>query len=111
MCFFLFDSVPMILEVFDHTSGELVNSINETIENFYPEELYWKVCDTGILTFSFLTDFSYFPLKNKFRMLQDMVRTGQKWKFSKGGVDGFNYFPFIFSYFIFLPESSLLLYQ
>ena len=93
----------MILEVFDHTSGELVNSINETIENFYPEELYWKVCDTGILTFSFLTEFSYFPLKNKFRMLQDMVRTGQKWKFSKG-CRRFQLFSIYFQLFYFLAR-------
>ena len=28
--------------------------------------------------FQYLTDFSYLPLKNKFLMLQDMVRTVQK---------------------------------
>jgi len=37
-----------------------------------------------MIFFSYLTDFSYFPLKIVFRILLDMVRTGQKWPFWKG---------------------------
>jgi hypothetical protein len=33
---------------------------------------------------SYLTAFSYFPMKQKFQKLQDMVRTGQKLTFLKG---------------------------
>ena len=29
----------------------------------------------------YLTNFSYFLLKNKFQMLQDLTRTSQKWRF------------------------------
>ena len=43
--------------------------------------------------FSYLTDFSYFSVKKKFRNLQNTVRTGQKMTFLKEGVDGFCYFP------------------
>ena len=39
---------------------------------------------SGMIIFSYLTDFSYFPLQNKFRMLQDMIWTSQKWRFWKG---------------------------
>jgi len=39
---------------------------------------------SGMICFSYLTDFSYFPLKIVFRKLLDMVRTGQKWPFWKG---------------------------
>jgi hypothetical protein len=40
--------------------------------------------------FSYLTDFSYFPLGKKLQKLQDKVRTGQKQTFLKGGIDGFS---------------------
>jgi hypothetical protein len=33
---------------------------------------------TGMIFFSYLTDFSYLPLKIVFRKLLDMVSTGQK---------------------------------
>jgi hypothetical protein len=33
------------------------------------------------ITFLYLTDFRYFSVKNKFWMLQDMVRTSKKWRF------------------------------
>ena len=38
----------------------------------------------GMIFFSYLTDFSYFSVKMKFRNLQDTVRTGQKWHFWNG---------------------------
>jgi hypothetical protein len=38
----------------------------------------------GMIFFSYLTDFSYFSVKMKFRKLQDTVRTGQKWHFWNG---------------------------
>jgi hypothetical protein len=34
---------------------------------------------SGMILFSYLTDFFYFPLKIVLRKLLDMVRTGQKW--------------------------------
>jgi hypothetical protein len=37
-----------------------------------------------MILFSYLTDFSYFPLKIVFQKLLDTVRTGQKWPFWKG---------------------------
>jgi hypothetical protein len=48
-----------------------------------------------MICFSYLADIRYFPLKNVFRKLLDTVRTGQKWPFWKGGVDGFSYFSLI----------------
>jgi len=94
----------MILEVFDHTSGELVNSINEAIENFDPEELYWKVCDTVILTFSFLTDFSYFPLKNKLPNVAGHCQNRSKMEVFKGGCRRFQLFFIYFQLFYFLAR-------
>ena len=42
---------------------------------------------TSKIIFNYLTDFSYFPLKNKFWMLQDMVtQNGSKIEVLKGGV-------------------------
>jgi hypothetical protein len=46
----------------------------------------------GMIFFSYLTDFSYFSVRKKFRKLQDTVRTGQKLTFFKGSVGGFSYF-------------------
>ena len=42
--FVFYCSVPMILQVFNHESGELVDSIKDVIEKFDPDEPYWKVC-------------------------------------------------------------------
>ena len=39
---------------------------------------------TGIILFSYLTDFSYFTLKIVFRKLLDTVRTGQNDNFERG---------------------------
>ena len=50
----------------------------------------------GWFLFSYLYDFSYFPLKIVFRNLVDTVRTYQKWSaILKGDVDGFIYFSLI----------------
>ena len=48
-----------------------------------------------MIFFSYLTNFNSFPLKIVFRKLLDKVRTGQKWPFGKGSVDGFSYFSLI----------------
>ena len=45
------------------------------------------ICVSGVIMFSYLTDFIHFPLKNRIGMLQEMVRTGQQWTFLKGDVD------------------------
>ena len=39
---------------------------------------------TGMIYFSYLTDFSYFPMEIVFRKLLDTVRTGQNWPVWKG---------------------------
>jgi hypothetical protein len=39
---------------------------------------------TEMIFFSYLTDFSYFPVKIVFQKLLDTVRIGQKWPFWKG---------------------------
>jgi hypothetical protein len=38
----------------------------------------WLISNTGMILFSYLTDFSHFPLKIVFQKLLDTVRTGQK---------------------------------
>jgi len=44
-----------------------------------------KMIISSKIIFNYLTDFSYFPLKNKFRMLQDMVtQNGSKMEVLKG---------------------------
>jgi hypothetical protein len=48
-----------------------------------------------MIFFSYITDFSYFPLKIVFRKLLDKVKTGKKITNLKGGVDGLNYFSLI----------------
>jgi hypothetical protein len=68
-----------------------------------PIVLFFDYSNNHGLFFSYLTDFSYFPLKNKFRMLQD----NSKMEVLVVGVHGFSYFSMIFSCFIFLPESFL----
>ena len=66
---------------------------------------------SGMIFFSYLTDFSYLPLERNCRKLVNTVRTDHKWTTTvrtdhkwttlKGGVDGFSYFSLIFNYFIF----------
>jgi hypothetical protein len=50
---------------------------------------------SAMILFSYLTDFSYLPLKIIFRKLLNTVRTGKKMTILKGGVDGFSYFSLI----------------
>ena len=50
----------------------------------------------------YLTNFSYFPTN-----IAGHGQNKSKMEVLKRGVDGFNYFSLIFSYFKFLPESSL----
>lgn len=70
-----------------------------------PIVLFFYYSNNHGLFFSYLTAFSYFPLKNKFRMLQDSSK--MEVLVVGLGVHGFSYFSMIFSYFIFLPESFL----
>jgi hypothetical protein len=49
---------------------------------------------TGIILFSYLTDFSYFTLKIVFRKLLDS-QNRSKMTILKGGVDGFIFFSLI----------------
>jgi hypothetical protein len=52
---------------------------------------------SGMIFFSYLTDFNYFPLERNCWKLLDTVRTGHL----KGDIDDFSYFSLIFSYFVF----------
>ena len=57
----------------------------DKIEKKRHEEQEWeKIMKAAKVSYTrndYLTNFSYFPLKNKFRMLQDLTRTSQKWRF------------------------------
>jgi hypothetical protein len=71
----------------------------ETVEE-QKKMLLRQVNIPGMIFFSFLTDFSYFPLKRNCRKLLDS-QNRSKIDLLKGGVDGVNYFSLIFNYFIF----------
>ena len=63
--------------------------------------------NTGMIFVScYLTDFSYFPLICILK-ITGHSQNRSKMELFKGDVDGFSYFSFTFSYFIFLSESSL----
>ena len=64
-----------------------------------------KQC-AGMIFFSYLTDFRYFPPIKIFRKLQDTVKTVQRKNLLKDGCRWFFLFSLIFSYFI-LTRLSL----
>ena len=64
------------------------------------ENFVYCLKHSGMILFSYLTDFSYFTLKIVFQKLLDTVRTNKKMTILKGGVDNFRYFS-LFSVILF----------
>ena len=58
---------------------------------------------TGMILFSYLTDFSYFPLINTFQKLLDT--TDKKMDHCKEGVDGFSCFQLFYFLTRIIPKT------
>jgi len=85
-----------LLMIFSVITGHSLTAVSSPAE----KHIYLPFITLRRFFLRYLTDFSYFPLKKILKVAEHCLNKS-KIDLLKGGVDGFNYFSLIFSYFIF----------